>query len=78
MCFLAANLQTDGERCSSEKMCQDIFKILKHVNAIENLTRTSSINYHVGNVSKPLASAVRVVKAGNNIVLGPSTEDSFI
>ena len=39
------------------------------VDCTEPLTRMSAIEFHVADVSKPLASAVRMVKAGNRVVL---------
>ena len=48
------------------------------VNLVESVTRTGAINFHVGNVTKPLASTLRVVKAGNRIVLGRGADDNYI
>ena len=44
-------------------------KEIMAVDFAEPLTRMSAIEFHVADVSKPLASAVRMVKAGNRVVL---------
>mgnify|MGYP000143519331 CR=1 FL=1 len=42
------------------------------------LSRTSDVRFHVARVKKPLASAVKVVEAGNCIIMGPRPGDSCI
>ena len=42
------------------------------------LTRESGMKFTVANVQKPLASAVKVVEAGNRISMGPRPGDNFI
>jgi hypothetical protein len=44
--------------------------------AVRKHTRTSSIKFHVTNVKQPLVSAVKVVEAGNKIVM--SAEGSYV
>ena len=41
-------------------------------------TRLSGMNLHVANVSKPLASAVKVAQAGKRIVMDPEEGKSYI
>ena len=42
------------------------------------LSRESRMKFNVAKVQKPLASAVKVVEAGNRISMGPKPEDNFI
>jgi hypothetical protein len=46
------------------------------IQAVETSTRKSAIEFHVADVRKPLASAVKMVRAGNRIVL--EDRDSYI
>ena len=46
------------------------------IQAVETSTRKSAIEFHVADVRKPLASAVKMVRAGNRIVL--ENRDSYI
>ena len=41
-------------------------------------TRESGLTFNVADVSRPLASAVKVVEAGNRIVMDPNPEDCYI
>jgi hypothetical protein len=41
-------------------------------------TRKGCLKFHVAKVQRPLASAVKVVEAGNRIIMNPSTEESYI
>ena len=45
---------------------------------VDKLSRLSSIRFNVANVAKPLASAVKVVEAGNLVVMHPDKEKCFI
>ena len=42
------------------------------------LSRESKMRFNVANFQKPLASAAKVVEAGNKISMGPNPEDNFI
>ena len=44
----------------------------------KKLTRESGMCFHVARVQKPLASAAKVVAAGNRIVMSPEGGESFI
>ena len=44
----------------------------------EGMTRLSALRFNVANVAKALASAVKVVKAGNLVVMHPDPEKCFI
>jgi hypothetical protein len=52
---------------------------VNHVTAeAKKLTRESGMCFHVARVQKPLASAAKVVAAGNRIVMNPDGGESFI
>ena len=42
------------------------------------MTRLSTFKFHVGNVSKPFASALRVAQAGRGVGLAPGEDKSYI
>ena len=42
------------------------------------LSRESGMKFNVAKVQKPLASAAKVVEAGNKISMGPKPEDNYI
>mgnify|MGYP002811880390 CR=1 FL=1 len=44
----------------------------------KKLSRMSGMKFNVASVKKPLASAVKVVEAGNRISMGPRPDDNFI
>ena len=58
-------------------MEQNLTRQINEVDA-EGLTSLSAIKFHVAVVSKPLAAAVRVAKAGNIIVMHPDEDKCFI
>ena len=41
-------------------------------------TRVSAMKFHVAKVQRPLASAAKIVKAGNRISMGPEEADNYI
>ena len=53
-------------------------KIEVPVGAVKAASRESKLRLNVAKVQKPLASAAKVVEAGNKISMGPNPEDNFI
>ena len=45
---------------------------------VEGMTRLSALRFNVADVAKALASTVKVVKAGNLVVMHPDPEKCFI
>lgn len=45
---------------------------------VTSWTRSSGIMFHVADVAKPLASAVKVVEAGNRVVMDPVPGQSYV
>jgi ribosomal protein L2 len=48
------------------------------VGEAKKLSRPSAMKFNVASVKKPLASAVKVVEAGNRIFMGPKPGDNYI
>jgi hypothetical protein len=65
------------EKKKKTKNVKEVF--VNHVAAeAKKLTRQSGMCFHVARVQKPLASAAKVVAAGNRIVMVPDGGESFI
>mgnify|MGYP000055047947 CR=1 FL=1 len=65
------------EKKNKTKKVKEVF--VNHIAAeAKKLTRQSGMCFHVARVQQPLASAAKVVAAGNRIVMNPDGGDSFI
>ena len=83
------NNNHNNKDASTQSVCKDFNVVVDEVligavegnaggTATTRRTRTGSLKFHVAGVQRPLASAAKVVGAGNRIVMGPDDEGSFI
>ena len=66
------------EEADRDDDCDDEVFVGTVVGEAKKLSRLSSMKFNVASVKKPLASAVKVVEAGNRISMGPRPGDNFI
>ena len=66
------------EETDRDDDCDDEVFVGTVVGEAKKLSRLSSMKFNVASVKKPLASAVKVVEAGNRISMGPRPGDNFI
>jgi hypothetical protein len=66
------------EEADRDDDCDDEVFVGTVVGEAKKLSRLSGMKFNVASVKKPLASAVKVVEAGNRISMGPRPGDNFI
>ena len=71
------SIEQAGRRWTAKRPAENCTRQICGIES-DGLTSLSAIKFHVADVSKPLAAAAKVAKAGNIIVMHPDEDKCFI